>query len=229
MPSLRSGSPKVNPASDFSTTNAEMLGAAPAVGVGHREHRVVLARCPALVIQDFCPLSTQSSPSGAARGTASTPCRCRPPARTARRRTSPRRGPPAAGSGALTSSTAARISGIVPSLLTAGISEDDAQPRATSSITMQVASASAPTPSYCSGMCGAWKSAATQRVVRRLGELALVVHLGRVRRDLVLGDRRGPPRGAPRGPRTAGTGRRQGSRCSPAGYYPPVALTAAPG
>ena len=47
------------------------------------------------------------------------------------------------------------------SLLTAGISEDEAQARATSSITMTVASASAPTPSYASGTCGAWKSAAT--------------------------------------------------------------------
>ena len=50
---------------------------------------------------------------------------------------------------------------MVPSLLTAGISEEDAQTRATSSMTMQVASASAPTPSYSSGMCGAWKSEAT--------------------------------------------------------------------
>src|SRR5690606_1068456 len=58
------------------------------------------------------------------------------------------------------SSFAASSSGVVPSLLTAGISEDEAQTRATSSMTMQVASASAPTPSYCSGMCGAWKSAA---------------------------------------------------------------------
>ena len=41
---------------------------------------------------------------------------------------------------------AARISGIVPSLLTAGISEDDAQTRATSSITITAAIASAPAP-----------------------------------------------------------------------------------
>ena len=37
--------------------------------------------------------------------------------------------------------------GIDPSLLTAGISDDDAQTRATSSITMTVATASAPAPS----------------------------------------------------------------------------------
>ena len=48
---------------------------------------------------------------------------------------------------------------MVPSLLTAGISEDEAQARATSSMTMQVASASAPAPPYSSGTCTAWKSA----------------------------------------------------------------------
>ncbi len=44
---------------------------------------------------------------------------------------------------------------MVPNLLTAGMSEELAQTRATSSITMQVAKASAPTPSYSSPMCGA--------------------------------------------------------------------------
>ncbi len=57
------------------------------------------------------------------------------------------------------SSDAESSSGIVPSLFTAGISEVEAQARATSSITMQVASASAPAPPYSSGMCTAWKSA----------------------------------------------------------------------
>ena len=51
---------------------------------------------------------------------------------------------------------------MVPSLLTAGMSDAEASTRATSSITMQVASASAPTPSYSSGMCGAKKSEATR-------------------------------------------------------------------
>ena len=50
---------------------------------------------------------------------------------------------------------------MLPSLLAAGISEDEAQTRATSSITMEVATASAPTPPYSSGTCGAWKSEAT--------------------------------------------------------------------
>ena len=50
---------------------------------------------------------------------------------------------------------------MVPSLFTAGISEDDAHPRATSSMTMQAATESAPAPPYASGMCTAWKSEAT--------------------------------------------------------------------
>ena len=54
------------------------------------------------------------------------------------------------------------MSGIEPSLLTAGMSELLAQTRATSSMTMQVASASAPTPPYSSGTCGAKKSLATR-------------------------------------------------------------------
>ena len=54
----------------------------------------------------------------------------------------------------------ASSNGIVPSLFTAGMSEEDAQARATSSITMAVARASAPAPPYSCGMCGAWKSAA---------------------------------------------------------------------
>ncbi len=72
----------------------------------------------------------------------------------------------------MTSSEAASTSGIVPSLFTAGISDDDAQTRATSSITMQVASASAPTPSYSSAMCGAWKSLATNASSASCGKRA---------------------------------------------------------
>jgi hypothetical protein len=52
--------------------------------------------------------------------------------------------------------------GIEPSLLTAGIIEDDAQTRATSSMTITVATASAPAPAYSSGMCTAWKPAAVK-------------------------------------------------------------------
>ena len=56
----------------------------------------------------------------------------------------------------------------MPSLLTAGISEEDTQTRATSSITMHVARASAPAPPYSSGMWMACMSRRVQRVVRLL-------------------------------------------------------------
>ncbi|CNH22343.1 Uncharacterised protein [Mycobacterium tuberculosis] len=46
---------------------------------------------------------------------------------------------------------------MVPSLLTAGISDDEAQTRATSSITMQAATESAPWPPYSSGTWTALK------------------------------------------------------------------------
>jgi hypothetical protein len=47
---------------------------------------------------------------------------------------------------ALTSSFAARMSGRLPSSVTAGISDDEAHTLATSSMRRQVASASAPAP-----------------------------------------------------------------------------------
>ena len=59
----------------------------------------------------------------------------------------------------LSSSEADSSSGIVPSLLPAGISDDDAQTRATSSMTIAVAIESAPAPPYSSGMCMACRSA----------------------------------------------------------------------
>lgn len=54
-----------------------------------------------------------------------------------------------------------RMTGSEPSLFTAGIREEDAQTRATSSITMTVASASAPAPPYSSGTCTACRSEVT--------------------------------------------------------------------
>ena len=78
--------------------------------------------------------------------------------------------------------------GCEPSLLTAGISDDDAQARATSSMTRQAEIASAPAPPYSSGMCTAWKPAAHERVQDVVRELGLVVDLGRARRDLVVGE-----------------------------------------
>ena len=74
---------------------------------------------------------------------------------------------------ALSSSEPASSKGIVPSLLTPGMREDEAQTRATSSITMQVDNASAPTPPYSSGMCGAWKSPATKASYASCGNRAL--------------------------------------------------------
>ena len=61
----------------------------------------------------------------------------------------------------------------MPSLLTAGISEEDAQPRATSSMTMQPDTASAPGPPYSSGMCTAWKSDATSAARASAGNCAV--------------------------------------------------------
>ncbi len=50
----------------------------------------------------------------------------------------------------------------MPSLLTAGISDAEASTRATSSMTMQAATESAPCPSYSSGTCTALKPEATR-------------------------------------------------------------------
>ena len=72
----------------------------------------------------------------------------------------------------LSSEEADSSSGIVPSLLTAGISDDEAQARATSSMTIAVASASAPAPSYSSGTCAAWKSEATNASYASCGNRA---------------------------------------------------------
>ena len=69
------------------------------------------------------------------------------------------------GSTCFLSSSEPRISRpIVPSLLQIGISDDDAHTRATSSITMQPATASPPCPSYSSGMWMALKPAAVRAV-----------------------------------------------------------------
>ena len=61
---------------------------------------------------------------------------------------------------------------MVPSLLTAGMSELEAHARATSSMTRHVARASAPTPPYSSGMCGAWKSPLTSASYAACGNSA---------------------------------------------------------
>ena len=113
-----------------------------------------------MVIQRFTPLRTQSSPSRTARvfmPTASEPASGSE--RQYEKPPSPRASAPRYFF--LSSSEPAICTGSEPSLLTAGIRLDDAQARATSSITSTVASASAPAPPYSSGTCGAWKSAAS--------------------------------------------------------------------
>src|SRR5918993_3357665 len=98
---------------------------------------------PALLIQAFDPLSTQVSPSRTARvliAAASEP---------ASRSLSAYENiaSPAATGGStwrLSSAEPDSSTGVVPSLLTAGISDEDAHTRATSSITSAVASESAP-------------------------------------------------------------------------------------
>ena len=77
-----------------------------------------------------------------------------------------------------------------PSPLTAGTSDDEAQTRATSSITITPASSSAPSPPYSSGIVTAWNPALTSASRASIGIATLLVDLGRVRRDLLL--REGP-------------------------------------
>ena len=163
------------------------VGAAPALGVGHREHRVVLGDTgvgdPGLLAVEYpvVAVARGAGPhrSGVAAGLALGQA-VRERGRSLRERSEV---------ALLELLRPARISGILPSLLTAGMSEDDAQTRATSSMTMHAASASAPTPPYSSGTCGAKKSRGDEGVVRLLRVRAVLVHLRGIRRDLVLGDR----------------------------------------
>ena len=109
------------------------------------------------MIHDFWPVSSQPSPSATARVVMAAVSL---PASRSDRPYENIASPAATGVRYrfFMSSDAASSNGMVPSLLTAGISELEAHARATSSMTMHVASASAPTPPYSSGMCGAWKS-----------------------------------------------------------------------
>ena len=152
MPSLRSFGPTAKPSSSLCTMNAEMP-LAPLSG-SVTAMTVYQVDLPPLVIQHLVPLRIQSSPSLTARvriAAASVPASRSDSAYDAI-------ASPEAIDGStcfLSSSEPDRISPIVPSLLTAGISDDDAQTRATSSITMQVATESAPWPPYSSGTCTA--------------------------------------------------------------------------
>ncbi|CAM5450230.1 hypothetical protein STENM223S_04274 [Streptomyces tendae] len=109
------------------------------------------------MIQRFTPLSTQKSPSRTAR--VFMPAASEPASGSDRQYeniASPR------ARGAMyfffSASEPERMTGSEPSLFTAGMREEDAQTRATSSITMTVASASAPAPPYSSGTCTACRS-----------------------------------------------------------------------
>src|SRR4029079_1731662 len=152
MPSLRSFGPTVNPSSSLCTMNAEMP-LAPLSG-SLDAMTVYQLDLPPLVIQALVPLRIQESPSSRARvriAAASLPASRSESAYDAI-------ASPEATDGStcfLSSSEPDRISPIVPSLLTAGINDDVAHTRATSSITMQVATESAPCPPYSSGTCTA--------------------------------------------------------------------------
>ena len=115
------------------------------------------------------------------------------------------------------SSEPARISGVLPSLLAPGISEEEAQTRATSSTTMALATASAPTPPYSSGHVRGVEVGGHERVVGRGREGRGPVHLSGVRTRSCPRRRPGPPRGWRRGPRRPGTGRSRScvSWCGP--------------
>ena len=87
----------------------------------------------------------------------------------------------------MTSSDAPSSSGTVPSLFTAGMSEDDAQARATSSITIAVAIASAPGAAVGLGDVHGLQVGLDQSLVHVPGELAGPVDLGGRGSDLVVG------------------------------------------
>jgi hypothetical protein len=111
-----------------------------------------------LLIQHFVPFSTQVSPSRTARVRIDA---ASDPASRSDRAYENIASPAATGGSTWPFSPAepASSSGVVPSLVTSGMSEDDAQALATSSMTIAPATASAPVPPYSSGMCTACRSA----------------------------------------------------------------------
>ena len=88
----------------------------------------------------------------------------------------------------LSSSEPAICTGSEPSLLTAGISEDETHARATSSITSTVASASAPGTAVLLGHVGGVEVRGEQRRSRLVGVARLLVDSRRERCDLRVGD-----------------------------------------
>ena len=153
MPSFFSVFETPKPSSSACTMNAEMPPAPFSGSV--TAMTVYQVDLPPLVIHALPPLRIQSSPSWRARvrmAAASDPASRSDRAYEAIA--------PSAIPGrtcCLRSSPPARIRPIVPSLFTAGISEDEPHTRATSSMTMHAATESAPCPPYSSGTWTALK------------------------------------------------------------------------
>ena len=124
-----------------------------------------------MVIQRFTPLRTQKSPSRTA--LVFMPAASEP-ASGSERQYENIASPLASGPRYFffSSSEPERITGSEPSLFTAGIREEEAQTRATSSITITVARASAPAPPYSSGTWTACRSEATRASSASCGKRA---------------------------------------------------------
>ena len=171
MPSLRSGAPKRDPRRRPSRPRTRKCPC-PDCRLGHRHHRVVLRHArvgdPALASVQHPAVAVAHRPRLHAAGVGAG---LRLGQRVGEHRVAP------GDRGQVLAASAPRRAGqedrqVVPSLFTAGISEDDAHARATSSTTMQCASASAPAPPYASGNVVRCMSGLRQRLV----------HVPRVRR-----------------------------------------------
>src|SRR5690606_10552928 len=147
IPSFFSFGPTTKPSSSLWTMKDEMP-LAPLSG-SVTAMTVYQLDLPPLVIQHLEPLRIQSSPSALAR--VRIDAASEPASRSDRAYDAIS---PFTMSGRtldFSSSEPRRIRPMVPSLLTAGISDDEPQTRATSSMTMQAAMESAPWPPNCSG------------------------------------------------------------------------------
>src|SRR5207248_10574761 len=168
MPSFFSLGPTEKPGSSLCTTNAEMPLAFFSASGSVTAITVYQEDSPALVIQHLVPLSTQWSPSSRARARIDAVSE---PASRSESAYDAEASPEAIDgrTSFLRSSDAERMIGWVPSLLTAGISDADASTRATSSMTMQAPTASAPWPSYSSPMWTALKPDLTSALYASIG------------------------------------------------------------
>src|SRR3954467_4164697 len=168
MPSFFSFGPTEKPGSSLCTTNAEMPLAFFSASGSVTAITVYQDDSPAFVIHALVPLSTQWSPSSRARvriDAVSEPASRSESAYEAEASPDAIEG----STSFFTLSEADRMIGCVPSLFTAGISDADASTRATSSITMQAPTASAPWPSYSSPMWTALKPDLTSALYASIG------------------------------------------------------------